>query len=40
MVLDWLVGFVDRISKLRITPLDRKDANKRREGLAVAVEQF
>ena len=37
-LVEWLIGFIDRMSRLRMSAGERKEARKRREGLRVHYE--
>ena len=34
-MMEWLIGFVDRMSRVKMTSGERKEALKRREGLEI-----
>lgn len=34
-LLEWMMNFVDRISKVRMSSMDKKQAKKKREGIVI-----
>ncbi len=39
-LLEWMVAFVDRMSKVRMPVMDKKEAKKKREGIDDVYDQF
>ena len=40
LLLDWLINFVDRMSKVRMSVTEKREAKKKREGIDNAYDQF
>ena len=34
-LLEWMMNFVDRVSKARMSSMDKKQAKKKREGIVI-----
>ncbi len=39
-LLEWMILFVDRMSKVKVPLVDKREAKKKREGIDDAYDQF